>query len=74
MMFLSPPVKCSVNAVPIWFPFTIKLLLGPGKVNNYFCGKYHLSPKIYSPLSNFLIILFKLEEQVLLEAYRGVTG
>ena len=52
-MFLSPPVKCSVNAVPIWFPFTIKLLLGSKKVNNYFCGDYYLFPKKYSPLSIF---------------------
>ena len=30
---------------PIWFTFTVYLLIGPGKVFNYFRGGYHHLPK-----------------------------
>ena len=35
----------SLTAEPIWFTFTVKILIGPGKVYNYFGRVYHHPPK-----------------------------
>ena len=33
--------RISLTTEPIWFSFTVLLLIGPGKVYSYFGGRYH---------------------------------
>ena len=43
----------------IWFSFTVKLLLGPGKVYNYFGGGYLQPSHVFSPLDqNYVLSIF----------------
>ena len=41
--------RISLTAEPIWFFFTMYLLIGPGNVYNYFGGEYHHLPKRNHP-------------------------
>ena len=56
--------RISLTAEPIWFYFTVKLLIGPGKVFNYFVKGY-----LY-PLMK--IDTFPLSKKN--EASKGVAG
>ena len=45
--------RISLTAEPIWFSFTIQLLIGLGMVYNYFEGGYHHPPQRNQPFKKY---------------------